>query len=205
MRRIFLLSLLFIFSHKGLWALENAYLILGNVSIGLDTDFSSADCYTSFEFLDFNLQGRTGVGASFTPLKFKGDIYFFKGLSGEDNEAIKNNANFGERNDFSLTLINAHVYYNILKDENLMLGPFLRVNAVSISEIDAFEFTTGVVFSLRSEMEGLDTILPVFCEFVQFQMGYKYSNEKTGKGWFFVQVGVDLTGFFVGIYKNIVR
>ncbi|MDR0558413.1 MAG: hypothetical protein LBG43_11230 [Treponema sp.] len=204
MRRIFLL-LLSVFACAELQALEDMYLILGNVSIGLDTDFSSADYYTSFEFFDFNLQGRTGLGASFTPLKFKGNLDFFKGLASEDDEAIKNNANFGEHNDFNLTFINAHLYYNILRDENLMLGPFLRVNAVSISKIDAFEFTTGVIFSFRGEMEGLDTVLPVFCEFVQFQMGYKYNNEKPEKGRFFAQAGVDLTGFFVGIYKNIAR
>jgi hypothetical protein len=204
MRRLFLV-LLSVLACTELQALENMYLILGNVSIGLDTDFSSSDYYTSFEFLDFNLQGRTGVGASFTPLKFKGNIDFFKELFSEDNETIKNNANFGEHNDFDLSLINAHVYYNILRDENVRLGPFLRVNAVCIPKIDTFEFTTGVVFSLRSEIEGLNAVLPVFCEFVQFQMGYKYNNEKSGKGRFFVQAGVDVTGFFVGIYKNIAR
>ncbi|MDR0558042.1 MAG: hypothetical protein LBG43_09325 [Treponema sp.] len=201
MRKILLLLLSLVFSHKGLRGLENAYLILGNVSGGLDTDFSSIDYYMSLKFLDFNLQGR-GAGMSFSPFIFKWhvDSLARKTLDYDDSlDGAK--TNLGSLENFTLTLINSHVYYNFLKNKHFLLGPFLGVNALCVTNMDVFEITAGIVFSVRGAFErfsGLD--LPIFFELLQIQMGYKYNNER--KGQFFAQISLDLTFFFASAYKD---
>jgi hypothetical protein len=182
-------------------ALENAYLILGDVSGGLDTDFSSIDYYASLKFLDFNLQGR-GVGMSFSPFIFKWHVDPRAQKSLDYDDSIDGaNANLGVLENFTLTLINSQVYYNFLRNKHFLLGPFLGVNALCVTNLDVFEFTAGVVFSARGAFEsfsGLD--LPIFLEILQIQMGYKYTNE--GKGQFFAQIGLDLAFFFATTYKD---
>jgi hypothetical protein len=201
MRRILLLSLLFMFTHKGLRALENAYLILGDVSGGLDTDFSSIDYHVSLKFLDFNLQER-GVGVNFSPFIFKWlvDPRARKSLDYDDSfDGAK--TNLGSLENFTLTLINSQVYYSFIKNKRFLLGPFLGVNALCVTKLDVFEFTAGVVFSARGVFEQFSgSNLPIFFEILQIQMGYKYNNE--GRGRFFAQIGLDLAFFFANTYKD---
>lgn len=127
----------------------------------------------------FMYQSELGVGINASPLVFN------VGLVDDNKNA-------------SLTFVNTSVFFNIFRQyrDNLLLGPFVGINAVNYNNPRFFELHSGLMFSLRNIPFGdvlpNDSIINFNYELLHIELGYYY-NPADISG-FYVEICTDLIG-----------
>jgi hypothetical protein len=154
----------------------------GILGYGLSgTKFPDAG-YVYVHPLDFSYQTNSGLGFLASPL----DVYHY--FYGKENDTI--------------TFVNISSYFDFLKDERLLLAPFVMVRAVNYNKPDFVEFRGGIKFSInlfdilvtnkepdRSIFKNLSLV---------FEVGYNYNN-KIQQG-YYANIGMDIISalFWIG-------
>jgi hypothetical protein len=94
---------------------------------------------------------------------------------------------FRELNIISLTFINALIFYDFIKDKDIIFGPFCSLNMINYDRVDYFKFKSGLTFSLRDSGDG-----GIFSfNYLYLESGYKYDNTG-GEHSIYIQFGVNL-------------
>jgi hypothetical protein len=153
------------------------------LGIGVSFEKSNVAWYFLGNVGTFAYQSAWGFGINVSP------VYFFS----EINDSTTS----------TLTFVNTSVFYNLLKDEHLILGPFGSVNAVMYNRPDFLELHGGVTFLIRninffSPDFYKDSILGV--DFLVIELGYRYNN-KGGQG-FYIRAGMDLLSILFQSKRN---
>jgi hypothetical protein len=179
MRKLLLgLSLFFVFSSVNSLEINNS-ISLGNIGVG--TSFLEMNIVGNF--ITWDVQEKSGWGINISPLHFRYDITT-KQLS-------------------TLTFINAKLYYNFLKDDYIIWGPFVSVNTLEINKVNFFEFQSGITFSFWNDHFSKINLKPFLLEIFGIQAGYKYSEQKNS---FYLLVECDLPStlslLFSGYYDE---
>jgi hypothetical protein len=117
--------------------------------------------YVYGQLLNFSYQTDSGLGFSASPL----DVYHY--FYGKENDTI--------------TFVNISSYFDVIKDESLLLAPFVMVRTVDYNKLNFLEFRAGINFSIN-----LGDILvlnkepdrSIFKNFsLMFEAGYNYNNK----------------------------
>ena len=146
----------------------------GTLGYGVNSNEGVPGGYLHGRIFDFSYQGKTGLGLSVSPCVFS------YGLLNDD---------------FSYTFINASLFYNFFSRSrnNLLLGPFLSINAVNIENPQYLAFRSGLNFSFRSSYELGDNSY-YFFSILNIELGYnKIINSKQG---FYAEASIDLLSVF---------
>jgi hypothetical protein len=176
MKKIFVLF--FLFSSLGVYPTElKENISFGALGAGIDTWNNKG--YIQGSVLSFLYQSDPGFGIQLSPLNFFMNI--------KDN------------NDFSLTFLNLSFFYNIIRDEDIIIGPFASINALNYNRLDFFELRSGVLFKLRNiSFEGIaiqgmpNNSRELFgFDLITVEAGYKFNNGRHGA---YGYLGVDLLG-----------
>jgi hypothetical protein len=101
-------------------------LILGVFGAGLSSDTGISGGRLFGRFLSFEYWPKTGWDMRLSPLHFSTDI--------------KN------KEEFSLTFVNASLFYDFIKSADYVCGVFASASAVNYSRPDFFELRSGLVF-----------------------------------------------------------
>jgi hypothetical protein len=164
---------LFLFSFH-LYSLEHRnYISLGVFGIDISSENENDGFNFSGCFINLSYQSSGGIGIDISPLHYSVNI---------KNPDI-----------LSLTFVNISAFYNFLKNDYFILGPFGSINAINYNRPDFIELITGIKFLIRNiDLSGNDFYRDSIFGFDLFaiEVGYKYSN--MGRQGFYAFIGVDL-------------
>jgi hypothetical protein len=164
MKNTIALLILFFIVPK-IYSLENG-ISSGIFGAGVSIEEGFADWFLFGHIVNFTSEFDSGLGISLSPLNFSVGIKDFRLIS--------------------LTFLNMSVFYDFLKNENILFGPFTSLNTLTYNRLDYFEVKTGLTFSLKDFRDGL------FCfNYLYSELGYKYNNN-SNKHSLYIQLGVDL-------------
>jgi hypothetical protein len=175
-KRIVIAQFLFFFSSYA-YSFEYANnLSLGVFGMGFSPTKEGSGAYFFGHVINFNYQSTSRFGVNISPLHFSWH-----------DEAFRT---------FSLTFVNTSFFYDFLKDEHLVLGPFGSLSAIKHNCFNFFELHGGITFSIRNinffdPDFYKDSILGL--DFFVIELGYKYNNK--GQHGFYVNIGMDLLTF----------
>jgi len=125
------------------------------------------DGYFFGRFIDFTYLSESGFGFDLSPLSCSWSIK--------------------DSSDLLLSFVNATIYYNLIKQESFILGPFVTIHMLEKSQLDYFELQSGLRFSISQFDEN-----SILCfNYFNIEFGYSYTNGTSG---FFAQVGIDAIG-----------
>jgi hypothetical protein len=164
--------------------LENS-IGLGILGIGISGSMKSNEVYVYGDLFNFLLQSDIGVGINISPL------IIFSGIN--------------DINTFYLTFVNTSIFYNFLKNKNIILGPFISINGVRHNHHGSFEFHSGLMFLMRNM--DFNNYYPTSGslfgrDFLFAEVGYKYNNDN--QGIFYAHLGIDILSalYLVGMGKK---
>jgi hypothetical protein len=164
-------------------------LSLGVLGLGVSPKYKDVGWYFFGNVINFTHQSPRGLGVKASPLHFS--------FNDEGSDVLI----------FSLTFLNASLFYNFLRNENFILGPFSSIDAVRHNRPGFFELHTGLIFSIRNknfwETDFYNGNSIIGIDFLTVELGYKYNNK--GNQGFYAYIGLDLlTSIFVSLidYKN---
>ncbi|MDR0720965.1 MAG: hypothetical protein LBF78_15150 [Treponema sp.] len=155
----------------------------GILGVGLSGTKLPDGGYVYIQALDFSYQTNSGLGFAASPL----DVYHY--FYGKENNTI--------------TFVNISSYFDFVKDESLLFGPFAKIRTVDYNKLDFLEFRAGIKFSINlSEIfdSGNETGRLVFKNFsLMIEAGYNYNN-KIQHG-YYAHIGMDIISalFLIGI------
>jgi hypothetical protein len=172
-KRIVIVQFLFFLSFYA-YAFEYANnLSLGVFGMGISPTKKNPGAFFFGHVINFNYQSTSGFGVNISPLHFS---WY--------DEAFRT---------FSLTFINTSFFYDFLKDEHLVLGPFGSLSAIKHNCPVFFELHGGITFLIRN----INFYDPDFykdsifgLDFLVIELGYKYNNK--GQYGFYANLGMDL-------------
>jgi hypothetical protein len=151
----------------------DTFIIIGDASVGLETNFFSVDTVSSVDISSIRFQDISGFGLIYSPASI----------------------HFKENGYFATTILNLKLYYSFFRNKHIVLGPFAGIHAAGINRLDFCEFTTGLLFLFNAYVDMFNNNhIPLFFEIVQVQIGYKYYSKKNA---FYAQIGFDLFGFLL--------
>jgi hypothetical protein len=168
---------------------SNAYAQIG-ISWGiLGAGFSANKYpdsgYAYVQALNFSYQTNFGLGFSLSPL----DAYYY----------------FAGENDSSITFVNISSYFDFIKDDSLLLAPFIMSRLVDLNEPYFSEFRTGIRFSINNlyELFSYNSELErsIFKDFSLIaEIGYNYNKAQHG---YYAYLGIDIISalFLIGSGK----
>jgi hypothetical protein len=165
---------------SNVWAFEFEKMTsLGILGVSIFSSTESSDVYMQGRFFNFLLQSDVGVGVSISPLALYSCI--------------------NDTSIFYLTFVNLSIFYDFLKRNNFILGPFVSTNGVKYNRLDFFEFRAGLTFSIwnvnSNDYHSPDSSL-FELNFFFAELGYSYNNDTQGK--FYAYLGIDiLAGLYV--------
>jgi hypothetical protein len=141
--------------------------------------------YVYVQALNFSYQTSFGLGFSASPL----DAYYY----------------FVGKNNSSITFVNISSYFDFLKDDSLLLAPFVMLRSIDLDELYFSELRTGVRFSINNLYElfsynnELDRL--IFKNFSLIaEIGYHYNKFQQG---YYAYLGIDIISalFWIGSGK----
>ncbi|MDR0387027.1 MAG: hypothetical protein LBH57_03230 [Treponema sp.] len=172
-KKIVVMQFLFFLSFRAYSFVPGISLNLGVMGIGVSFENTNVAGYFWGNIGTFAYQSSWGFGVNVSPVHFFSDM--------------------NDPTSYSLTFVNTSVFYNFLKHDHLILGPFGSVNAVMYNRPDFFEFHGGITFLIRN----INFFSPDFyknsilgVDFLVVELGYTYNN-KGGQG-FYIRAGMDL-------------
>jgi hypothetical protein len=142
---------------------------LGRLGVALDSFGGTYDAHLHGRFLNATLQTNSGFGFSFSPFAFS--------------------YQFTNTDNYLVTFANIFVYYNLLKDKNVILGPFAAFNALEPRQLDFFETRAGATFVLRNVGRGYTENSILDLDLLFIETGYIYRKGNTHS--FFATIGMD--------------
>ena len=164
----------------------------GNIGIGINYSSENDD---NFEFcaslLNFTIEQKDiNIGFEFSPVKF----WYLFGLQDETNKKYN-----GERFSF----INANMYWDLIENKNILLGPFVSMNYLYVNvfnriDINEYVFSGGLRFSYK--LKHIINLNKYNSQILSAEIGYR---NIFGKNKFYFSVNVDAILGLIGIGEGI--
>jgi len=142
----------------------------GVMGVGISSEKSFDNGYFYGHFLDFVYQSEIGFGVEVSPLSISW--------------------NMKDKSVLASTFVNTTIFYDILKQENFVLGPFTTIHMLGNKQLDYFGLQSGLFFSIR-EFDDDSKYFFNIINIINVELGYSYTN---GTSAFYAQVGIDAIG-----------
>ena len=145
----------------------------GVMGVGISSEKNFDNGYFYGHFLDFVYQSEIGFGVEVSPISISW--------------------NMKDTNVLASTFVNTTVFYDFIKQENLVFGPFTTIHMLENKQLDYFGLQSGLLFSIR-EFDDDSILFFNITNIINVELGYSFTN---GTSAFYAQVGIDAIGLIV--------
>jgi hypothetical protein len=154
----------------------------GVLGVGFSANKYPDSGYVYAQAFNFSYQTDFGLGFAVSPL----DAYYY----------------FSGKNNSSVTFANVSSYFDFLKDDSLLLAPFIMLRSVDLDKLNFIELRTGVRFSINnlSKLFGYNNELNelIFKDLsLVAEIGYNYNKNQQE---YYAYLGIDIISalFWIG-------
>jgi hypothetical protein len=90
----------------------------------------------------------------------------------EQTMSIGSKAKRSKNRDLFVKFIDLFLFYNLVKNKNIILGPFSSLSAVSNKKMDYFQINSGLLFYIHDA----DNSILLNSDLLNIEIGYTYNN-----------------------------